>query len=149
MTNVRNFQTCTICDLNLILPTVALVRRQTVEVAGEVVGGTGIKVPVVVAVTICHHVAAAMVVRLVGVIVAIATVGGVVPLLAAYLAPWRTTVPAAAAVVTATVVATVAIGTIAATIATTPVSMATVATIAVPVAVAGTGAIAVAHDVVG
>lgn len=62
MTNVRNFQTCTVCDLNLILPTVALVHRQAVEVAGEVVGGTGIEVPVVVAVTVCHHVAAAMLV---------------------------------------------------------------------------------------
>ena len=144
MTNMRNFQTCTICNLNLILPTIALVHRQTVEVAGEVVGGTTIKVPIVVAVTICHHVAAAMVVRLVGVIVAIATVGGVVPLQAAYLAPgWATVLAATTAVVASTVVATVAIGTIVATIATTPVSMATMDTIAIPVAVA------VAHDVFG
>ena len=142
MTNMRNFQTCTICNLNLILPTIALVHRQTVEVAGEVVSGTGVEVLIVVTVAVFSHVVAA-VIGLVVMVAIIATIGAVVPLLAGYLARWRTTISAAAAVVTASVVATVAIGTIVATIATTPVSMATMDTIAIPVAVA------VAHDVFG
>ena len=148
MTNMRNFQTCTICNLNLILSTIALVHRQAVKVVCEVVDGTSIEVPVVVAVAVCHHVAAAVPIRLVGMIVALAAVDGVVPLIAAYLASWKTTVStaaAAAAIVVTSIVATVAI---VATIVAT-VDVVDVVAVAAAAAVAGPRVVALADDVVG
>ena len=43
---MRNRQTCTIGHLHLILPVVALVNLETLEITRQVIGGTRVQVPV-------------------------------------------------------------------------------------------------------
>lgn len=46
MSNVQNLQTCAVGYLHLILPIVALMDGQAIEVAGEVIDGAGVEVPI-------------------------------------------------------------------------------------------------------
>jgi hypothetical protein len=46
MTNMRDVQTCTIGDLNVVLPVVALMNVQVIEVIREVVIGVRVHVPI-------------------------------------------------------------------------------------------------------
>ena len=92
MTNVRNRQTCTVGDLNIVPPTVALVAVKALEVVGEVIRSPGVHQPGRSGVGVRgSSVDEALVVVVVGaevVVVAVATVGGKVPPIAANLAAW-------------------------------------------------------------
>ena len=100
---MRNRQTCTISHLNMILPTIALVIVETLEIIGEVIRCPGVHQPgrrsgrahggSVAGTLIVVGVAAEVVV------VAVATVGCHMPPVAAYLAA-RTLLLAAARVAT-------------------------------------------------
>ena len=46
VTNMTNMHTCTIGGVNLITPMVFVPERQLLQVAGDMVGGAGIRVPV-------------------------------------------------------------------------------------------------------
>src|SRR6266542_1391405 len=73
MTNMRNLQTCTICYVNLILAIVVLMHGEAVQVVGEVVGGTRVEVPVLVSRAMRDHVARAVIVALIDMVEAVAT----------------------------------------------------------------------------
>ena len=73
MTNMRNSQTCTICYVNLILATIAVMHGEAVQVIGEVVGGARVKIPVVVGDTMGDHVARAVTIALIDMVEAVAT----------------------------------------------------------------------------
>jgi hypothetical protein len=99
MTNVRNFQTCTVCNVDVVLPAVLLVDVEAVEVTGQVISGSRVEVPVVVDLvvaggggvagafnTLTFVVEVAVVLELVGVVETLAAAKGVMPILVADLA---------------------------------------------------------------
>lgn len=116
MTNMRDFKTCTIGNLDLILSSVALMHVKAVEVAGQMIRGTGVRIPFSVdgVGTGLSGVAGAftVVVRLVGTVEALATAEGIMPVLLAHLAGWS----AAAAHIAAAILTTTAAVTAAATL---------------------------------
>ena len=71
---MRNRQTCTIGDLNVILAVVALMDVQTCHVVGEMVGGTGVHEPWLIIMRGVGGVAGPLIFGLVDLIEAVATI---------------------------------------------------------------------------
>jgi hypothetical protein len=119
MTNVRNFQTCTVCNVDVVLPAVLLVDVEAVEVTGQVISGSRVEVPVVVDLVVAGGggiagafstlkvvVEVAVVLGLVGVVETLAAAKGVMPILVADLALDAIAAPTAASASIASAAAT-------------------------------------------
>jgi hypothetical protein len=91
MTSMSNMQTCTVGDLHGVLSIVAFLEAEAVQIGRQVVRRAGVEVPVAVAGVVGVGdvgVARARLVRLEGVVEAVAAAEGVVAVLATHLASW-------------------------------------------------------------